>query len=255
MKYNYHTHTYLCGHASGKPEDYVKEAIKHNMTLIGISDHAPFKPLYRSNVRMKDEELPLYIQLIEEAQAKYGNQIKILKGLEMEYFYEYEDYIKELKTKIDYIIFGSHNPILNNKFFNSFEISTKEQVIAYAQNVVDAINSGLFDIIAHPDLYMFNYNNWDETAIQAANMIINAAKKTDSILELNANGLRRGQIKTPQGLKHRYPREEFWELVAKTNIKVIIGSDAHKPSFTHDKYVLEAEAFGKKYNLNIISHL
>ena len=40
LKANYHTHTYLCGHAVGKVEDYVNEAVRLGFKEIGISDHA-----------------------------------------------------------------------------------------------------------------------------------------------------------------------------------------------------------------------
>ena len=40
LKANYHTHTYLCGHAVGDVEDYVNEAIRLGYTELGMSDHA-----------------------------------------------------------------------------------------------------------------------------------------------------------------------------------------------------------------------
>ena len=39
LLYNYHTHTYRCGHASGKEEDYVLAAIKLGIKRLGFSDH------------------------------------------------------------------------------------------------------------------------------------------------------------------------------------------------------------------------
>ncbi len=42
MKNNYHTHMYLCRHATGTIEDYVKEAIRLNFDAIGFTDHAPW---------------------------------------------------------------------------------------------------------------------------------------------------------------------------------------------------------------------
>ena len=43
IRENYHTHTYLCRHAVGKIEDYIKEAIRHNFHSLGISDHGPLE--------------------------------------------------------------------------------------------------------------------------------------------------------------------------------------------------------------------
>lgn len=39
LDYNLHTHNYLCGHADGTVEDYVREAVKNGVKILGISDH------------------------------------------------------------------------------------------------------------------------------------------------------------------------------------------------------------------------
>ncbi|HBC88850.1 MAG TPA: histidinol phosphate phosphatase, partial [Lentisphaeria bacterium] len=39
MFVDYHVHTYLCKHASGRPEEYVKAAIRSGISEIGFSDH------------------------------------------------------------------------------------------------------------------------------------------------------------------------------------------------------------------------
>jgi len=41
MPADYHTHTPLCKHAEGEPEEYVDFAIARGVTEYGISDHAP----------------------------------------------------------------------------------------------------------------------------------------------------------------------------------------------------------------------
>ena len=102
---NYHSHVSLCGHAEGNVEDYIKEAIKHNYEEIGISDHAPI-PVYFVGPEMhkelwlwhmmkrKDFEND-YLKQLDYCINKYQNEIKIYKGLEVEYipskdyFYQY----------------------------------------------------------------------------------------------------------------------------------------------------------------------
>lgn len=39
---NYHTHTSRCGHAVGEDEEYVINAIKSGIKVLGFSDHVPF---------------------------------------------------------------------------------------------------------------------------------------------------------------------------------------------------------------------
>ena len=41
MYCDYHTHTPLCLHASGTPQEYVQAAVRARLREYGISDHAP----------------------------------------------------------------------------------------------------------------------------------------------------------------------------------------------------------------------
>ena len=70
-KIDYHNHTPLCGHATGQPEEYVKQAIKMELDEIGFSDHAPLVAFDDPSVSMKFEELPKYHRLIEEVRDKF----------------------------------------------------------------------------------------------------------------------------------------------------------------------------------------
>ena len=39
IDYNYHTHTFRCGHAYGTDEEFVLEAINQGFRFIGFADH------------------------------------------------------------------------------------------------------------------------------------------------------------------------------------------------------------------------
>ena len=54
---NFHTHTYLCKHAEGKPIDYVKEAIKAGCSALGFSDHCPYPDSSWDYCRMGEYEV------------------------------------------------------------------------------------------------------------------------------------------------------------------------------------------------------
>lgn len=60
QKFNYHQHTYRCGHADldMEDEDYIKEYIKMGFKEIAFTDHCPWKDEVdnRPNVRMKYSE-------------------------------------------------------------------------------------------------------------------------------------------------------------------------------------------------------
>ena len=84
---------------------------------------------------------------------------------------------------------------------------------------------------------MFNPFAWNDDCERASDIILDAAAATDTVLEYNANGLRRAQVEFPDGVRHPYPCSRFWEMAAKTSIRVIVGSDCHDPACLWDDAV------------------
>ena len=106
---DWHTHNELCRHAVGSIEDYIKQAIKLNLDLIGISDHFPYEYLKNSSVlieevpyqeyAMKLSEVELYFSTIQKLKKKYDNDIQIRIAFEIDYFRSQEELlIKFLKN-------------------------------------------------------------------------------------------------------------------------------------------------------------
>ena len=252
MKTNFHTHNYRCGHAIGDTEDYVKEAIKHNYTELGISDHAPLPEYYFD--RMKMNELDDYLKEIEEAAEKYKDKIKIYSSVEIEYFPEFQDYYDKLKKKLDYMILGLHAFRYEGKkeIFSAWKIKDEKAVEAYGKYMVKAIESSNFDYVAHPDLYMIAYREWTETAEKIAHNICKAAKKMNIPLEVNANGIRKTFERHPNWSRYMYPYKEFWEVANQYNVKCIIGSDAHDYTILEDEAMETSRNFDKELKRNII---
>ena len=83
-KINLHTHCRRCRHATGAVADYVKCAVDAGISVLGISDHIPFEDFEHHPDRMFFQELPDYLNEIEEAQ-KNNPDMLIFKGLEMDY--------------------------------------------------------------------------------------------------------------------------------------------------------------------------
>ena len=65
MKVDMHNHTYLCNHADGKPEEYLKAAILKGIDIFGFSDHAPMN--FDKAYRMSFSQMDFY----ENLDAKY----------------------------------------------------------------------------------------------------------------------------------------------------------------------------------------
>ena len=94
QNFNYHTHTYRCGHAEmDSDESYVLSAIKAGYEILGMSDHAPYPDLSKKTDRMDYDEMPQYLASMHYLKEKYADKINLKIGFEMEYFPEYQSYI------------------------------------------------------------------------------------------------------------------------------------------------------------------
>ena len=109
---NFHTHTTRCNHAAGEDRQYVEEAIKGGLKVLGFSDHSPyfFSGDYYSTFRMKREQVPGYVDSILALKKEYKDDIEIKLGFETEYYPKYFDKLLEFYSQypIDYIIMGQH---------------------------------------------------------------------------------------------------------------------------------------------------
>ncbi len=255
MKFNYHTHTERCFHAVGSDEDFVLAAIEAGFDEIGFADHSPwpFKG-FVSGMRMHEKELYNYVASVKYLREKYKDEISIKIGLECEYFKEYIPWLKEKISElgIDYIILGHHyctNEISGK--YNGF-VTTPKDIIAYKNEVVEAMKTGLFAYVAHPDLYMRGYPFWDEHAEKVAEEIIKASIKTNTPLEYNLLGFMHSKNDGKAG----YPYPDFWKKVASMGATAIIGVDAHVPEAFLDKALFEeAKENLKKLNIKTVEKL
>lgn len=256
MKINYHTHTRRCFHAQGTEEEYVLSAINSNLDILGFSDHAPF-PDIDYGLRMPFDQLKPYIQTIETLAEKYDKDIKLVKGLEIEYLSNYHQYYEDLLSKegIQYLLLGEHFYSTGQGIYNIYDASSTDVYVDYAKAVASAMNTQYFKMVAHPDLFLINSFVWDKNCEIACEIIINEAVKTNTILEFNANGFRRGIKEFPDGTRYQYPHHVFWEKVSKTNIPVIVGSDCHNPVQVWDDTVVHAYHILNEYGISPITVL
>lgn len=259
IDYCYHTHTYRCGHAEGKEEDYVISAIKRGYKVIGFTDHVFLPNVIQKGMRGNYEELDDYINTVNNLKEKYKDRIEIHLGFECEYGDKYVDYYKYLKEEkgIEYLICGQHLFFINDALVWLSHIGTKEECLKlYTKTVVKAIKSGLFTYIAHPDLFIRLFEKIDPFVEKQIRKICLAAEKYHVPLEINLGMLRSGGRKQKPG-RLIYPDEGFFKIVSEYDIKVIIGVDAHSPNDFDPRVsdIAYAEEIAKKYNLNLINRL
>ena len=238
---NYHTHTKRCHHAVGRDETYVKAAIKKGIKVLGFADHGPFPYKdFVSDMRMTVEDSKSYFESLRKLREKYKDVIDIKIGFEYEYFPEYMDWVKNFikENGVDYIILGHHYSPCEKGGKHTEKLTQPDEILLYRDMVCEAIKSGMFLYVAHPDLYLAKYQRFDETAKRVAEDICKTAKEYDVPLEYNLYGLR----KSDRAGFMMYPYTDFWLVAKKYGNRVVLGIDAHNPKhISQSKYFKIAE--------------
>ena len=237
---NYHTHTWRCQHAEGTEEEYVLQALACGFSVLGFADHSPwpYESGYVSGMRMRLDQFPGYLRTIRELAECYAGRIRILAGLECEAFPRYMGWLADFKAAhLDYLILGNHydgtdegdRRVMTNAGGFYFARSTRpEHVRRYAERTLAGMRTGLFDYVAHPDLFCRTYPRFDAECAAASRDLCAAAKDLGLPLEYNLLGVQKGLRDAGDGLLG-YPCEGFWEIAAQCGAKAIIGFDAHRP--------------------------
>ena len=221
---NYHTHTPRCRHAEGTEEEYVRAAIDAGIQILGFSDHTPywFAGDYYSHMRMYPDQLEEYCRSVRNMQKQFGDKMQIHLGLEVEY---YPAFFQETLSRvrdhgIEYFLLGQH--WVGNEMDEPYcgRATEDESVLKrYCRQAMDAMQTGLFTYLAHPDL--IHYVGDLKIYKQHMGRLCREAKACGIPLEINLLGLAEGR---------HYPRNLFWEIVAEENCDCVIGCDAHKPA-------------------------
>lgn len=213
----FHVHTYRCGHAGSElDEAYVVKAIECGFDRIVFTDHAPF-PDDPFGSRMKMEEYSEYIDSIYSLKEKYRNSIEVLCGIEIEYFPQYIDYYKGLRQsrELDVIMLGQHMYKNEDGTYNFMDKDRTNEFRGISKAMVDGLNTGLFDVLAHPDRLYMRHPIVDTKVQAAIDSVVKAARDNGVLLEKNYGSMYK---------EHNFG-EEFWANVKENEI--IYGYDAH----------------------------
>lgn len=236
QNFNYHTHTYRSGHSDyTSDEELVQAARNMGISMLGFTEHIPNPPLILpdENKRMLFSETPEYVKSINNLKQAHPD-MQILAGFEAEYDPVRESYICDMREKVDYMTLGQHF-VMDG--LDKIDPCTPEYPLIYAEMLCKGIDSGIFDIVAHPDFFM-RYRDWVvpadaidkfmENAVIASKMICEKARDMGIPIEINLSQASSNRVHSDGN--YHYPHPLFWEEAAKVEgLKVIRGVDAHKP--------------------------
>ena len=231
---NYHTHTSRCKHARNTDEEYVQAALQAGYEVLGFADHTPwpYRNGFVSGIRMDVEQLDEYLGSIRGLQKKYQDSIEIHVGLECEYFPEYLEWLKRTMREkhLDYLILGNHSDLTDDGGFYFGEASRPEHIRTYTQRTIDGMRTGLFAYLAHPDVVMRGYPEFDGACEEMAYALCREANEMGMPIEYNLMGNEYKRMKNLPWKGVGYPDDHFWRIAAELKCTAIIGLDSHRAS-------------------------
>ena len=210
MKANYHTHTPRCRHAVGREEEYIEKAIAEGLEVLGFSDHTPqFYSDFVSPIRMLPEEAEEYFETAKRLKREYEGKIELYFGFETEYHPAIWDKLLALyrRLPVDYLILGQHHCDERSEIERTSAFSYSddpEKFKKYMANITEAVRSGFFSAVAHPDVYFFVGD--EDLYREECEKFIRECVRLDIPLEINLGGMRTSDI---------FPTKEYWFAAAR----------------------------------------
>ena len=204
---DYHIHTtYSDGKAA--PEEYVSAAKDKGLSELGFSEHLTLTD-EREKWSIDTARLPEYVERIKNL-ARKTQDLTIRLGIEADYFPGKEDEIlKYLETyPFDYVIgsvhfLGEHTVDLGREFYEGKDIDKIFEV--YFDTVGMAAATGLFDIMAHPDLVRIFGHQYSGDPVPMYRKLAATLKIHDVAFEINTNGMNKP-------LKNYYPSPQYLHI-------------------------------------------
>lgn len=233
--FDLHMHTTFCD-GKNTPEEMVRSAIEKGLKTVGISGHAP-TPFDRGYC-IAVEKLDEYFSQIEELKEKYSDKIKVLSGLELDYYCEVPEKYLE---RTDYIIGSVHYIYKNGEYVavdNTAEIlrdacarlwddDIYAMVEDYYKTVADLARKTEPDIIGHIDIItkFIEIDGIFDTShpryIGASRGAVKALLPYEIPFEINYGAITRGYRTLP------YPEKSLLEFIIENGGRTIKSSDAH----------------------------
>jgi histidinol-phosphatase (PHP family) len=234
---DYHTH--LRPDRAGTPPErffteenvrrYLDAAAARGIAELGFSEH-----VYRFRESLEIWQHPFWRECALDSLDEYvdfltGMPVKV--GLEVDWIPGREDEIARLigDRPWDYIIGSVHfvaDRAVDHDGYDIWETSSPDEVWAgYFEALGQAAASGLFDVLAHPDLVKVWGRGRPEPPRprrEYYELALERIAAADVAVEVSTAGLRK-----PVG--EMYPAHELLELLVAAGKPVSLSSDAHEP--------------------------
>lgn len=232
MTFDLHTHS---GYSDGKNtmEENIVSAIEKGLVKIGITDHAYRHTAYG----VKRHALDGYLKNAMDLKKAYRKEIEVLVGLEFDLI-DLDGHIdipSGYEDAFDIKLLGVHKATRYSDFksFSYLLAAQTSNQIRYSKKVMEANTQAFVAAVAQYDIDVLVHPNYITKVDMGKVAKACAAKGT--LLEINA--------------RHEDMTKADMTAVLATDVKFVLGSDAHKAAHIgRHGYV---ERFIKDHGLNI----
>lgn len=231
-----HSHTLYSKHAIGTVDELVRASIAAGVTVLTITDHAPF-PVDADN-RLLQTELDRYFADIEIARETYQGQITILCGLELDYMPGTDAINRKLLARypVDFAIGSIHYVEVPGdtmvKVWELPRLCGEAFLDCYFDNLEGLMTTGLFDAIGHADTLLRSVP--ESIFLRRFEPLLAPLANSGIAFELNSSGLRKSSLDSTTGSEVQgfwsYPSKELVAQLISCEVPFTIGSDAHNPN-------------------------
>ncbi len=242
---DYHIHTTFCD-GKDSPAVMAETAYRLGFHTFGFTGHSPM--LCPGDWCMNEKSLPEYRAAVRALQAEYAGKMRILCGLERDYFAPPDDY------KYDYVI-GSVHAVEKNGVYHAVDDSADVLMAsvnrdfggeydafceAYYAQVADVLRKTGADIIGHLDLVTKFKNRLQLTEskryLDAAFDAIHALIPAGKPFEVNTGAITRGYRNSP------YPSMTLLKEIHACGGNIILTGDCHNRQNLGDCWDVAVEA-------------
>ncbi len=239
---DYHTHSFLCNHATGQLSDYIHAAISLGLPEIGLSGHFPMHllPSQFHKYAMSISQLNSYLNSAKELKKKFSSKIETKIAFEVDFhkpiLSQYKQALKPILPDLDYLIGSIHGCSWNGYIIpidSSFSLpnelkqndnGTDSLLLAYYDELLDLVKSNYYDVLGHFDVIRklgFIPENLD-LINERVFRVLDALEVSNMAVEINTSGLRKPG-------NELYPNKLIINELIQRKIPLVMSSDAHRP--------------------------
>jgi histidinol-phosphatase (PHP family) len=228
-----HVHTQRCGHATGTVAQMVGAAVFKGLSGVVMTEHLPLPDDIdpSRHLSMPADDLATYVDEVH-SMAERVKGLQVITGAEVDWLPGREEYSAGMRRDAEAlgieVFLGSVHFIGDWAFDSPHDLAewdrrdVGEVWEQYFSLWCDAASSGLFDVMAHPDLVKkFGHRpSFDTSDLYAE--AARCAAQSGVMIEVSSAGLRKpvGEI---------YPGPELLSAFRAAGVEATAASDAHAP--------------------------